>query len=186
MGKCWGWGCGPSPWVWVTDTEPESKQSWQMPLAHPSAQAGSARATCPGPRARGSWVSPGTETAQPLQTTCASARSRSQQQHLFYVQMRFDVVQFVPIAFGPVTGHHWVEPGSFFSFPPIRLFIEIDKTPLSQTRPSLPHALQALINLPSVLWPLPSPPRDGCLCRCTYRQKIQGFFKRPLAQPLPE
>ena len=36
------------------------------------------------------------------------------------------VFQFVPIAFGPVTGHQWKEPGSVLFSPSLQVFIYID------------------------------------------------------------
>lgn len=35
--------------------------------------------------------------------------------------------QYVPITSGPVTGHHWKEPGSLLIVPSFQLFIHIDK-----------------------------------------------------------
>ena len=39
--------------------------------------------------------------------------------------------QFVPIASGPVAGHHWKEPGSISFAPSLQVFIDIEKIPLS-------------------------------------------------------
>jgi len=38
---------------------------------------------------------------------------------------------FVPIAFGPVTGHHWKAPGSILFAPSLQVFQHFDKIPLS-------------------------------------------------------
>ena len=38
------------------------------------------------------------------------------------------VFQFVPTASGPVTGHHWEEPGSTLFSPSLQVFIHSDKT----------------------------------------------------------
>ena len=59
--------------------------------------------------------SPRMETSEPLWATCASAWSPS---------------QFLPIASGPVTGHHWKEPGSILFAPSLEIFIYIGKIPL--------------------------------------------------------
>ena len=53
------------------------------------------------------------------------------------VQREPPVFQVVPIASGPVAGHHWEEPGSVFFAPSWQVFISIDEIPLSLFFPRL-------------------------------------------------
>ena len=69
------------------------------------------------------------ETPQPLWATCASARSLSQGKVFPDVQREPPVLQLVPIVPGPVTGHHWKEPGSVLFASSLQVFKNIDKTP---------------------------------------------------------
>lgn len=72
-GKCWGCGCIPVS-VSLSVGDRHRTTEWLEPTgtSGPSlSPAGSARPGYPGPYPGGFWVSPRTETTQPLQTTCA-------------------------------------------------------------------------------------------------------------------
>ena len=47
------------------------------------------------------------------------------------VQSQLPVFQFVPIASGPGTGHHWEEPHFFLFAPSLQVLLYIDNIPLS-------------------------------------------------------
>ena len=64
------------------------------------------------------------------------------------VQMEFLMLQFVPVAPCPVTGHHWKESGPIFLTPTLKIFISISKV-LSQ--PSLLQAKQAQLPQPFLI-----------------------------------
>ena len=72
------------------------------------------------------------------------------------VRRESSVFQFVLIASGPVTGHHWIEPGSVLSALSLQVFIYTDKMPLSllvfRLRSPIGEMLQTLndINGPSL------------------------------------
>ena len=48
-----------------------------------------------------------------------------------HVQREPPMFQFVPIASGPVTGHHRAEPGSIYLAPLLQVLINTDEIPLS-------------------------------------------------------
>jgi len=58
------------------------------------------------------------------------------------------VFQFVPIASGPVTGHHWKQPGCILFAPSFRVFIYADEIPPD---PSLLQAEQSLLPQPFLI-----------------------------------
>ena len=51
-----------------------------------------------------------------------------------HIQMELPVLQFVPIAPCPVTGHHWKELGTILLTPTLQIFVSIYKVP---SQPSL-------------------------------------------------
>lgn len=57
------------------------------------------------------------------------------------VKKECPVFQFVPMASGSVSGHHWKEPGSVLFAPSFQVFIHIDKFPLRGMRDHLPSSL---------------------------------------------
>jgi len=48
-----------------------------------------------------------------------------------YIQMNPLRFQFVPVASGPATGHHWREPGCVSFALPLQIFVCVDKIHLS-------------------------------------------------------
>jgi len=65
-----------------------------------------------------------------------------------HVQMELPVLQFVPIAPCPVTGHHWKESGPILLTPTLQLFIGISKVP---SQPSLLQTEQAQLPQPFLI-----------------------------------
>ena len=61
------------------------------------------------------------------------------------VQRKSPLFQCVPVASGPVTGHHWQEPVSVLSAPSLQVFIHVDEIPLE---PSLLQAEQPWLSQP--------------------------------------
>jgi len=59
------------------------------------------------------------------------------------VQMAPPVFQFVPVASGPVTRHHWKEPGPVVFAPSLQLFLDIGEIP---PEPSLLQVKQSQIS----------------------------------------
>ena len=62
-----------------------------------------------------------------------------------HVQTELPLLQFVPVAPCPVTGHHWKESGPVLLTPTLQIFICIDKVP---SQPSLLQAEQAQLPQP--------------------------------------
>jgi len=80
------------------------------------------------------------ETPPPLRETCASAHRKK----VFPdVQWEPPVFVFVPTASGPVTGHHWKEPGSVLFTSSVQVFAYIEKIP---PEPSLLPAEQSQLS----------------------------------------
>lgn len=61
----------------------------------------------------------------------------------FCIWAEFSIFEFVPIASGPVPGHHWKEPGHVFFGLSFQVFIHINRIPLNLpfTRLSSPNFL---------------------------------------------
>jgi len=51
------------------------------------------------------------------------------------VQREPPVFLFVPTAAGPVTGHHWKEPGSVFFAPSLQVFAHVEDPPCAFSSP---------------------------------------------------
>jgi len=89
---------------------------------------------CTGPHPGGFWVSPERRmhsiSGQPVPVLC-----HPQSEEVFpHVQLELPMLQFVPVAPCPVSGHHWKESGPILSTPTLKIFISICKIP-SQPSP---------------------------------------------------
>ena len=113
-------------------TESQNGWSWKGPLEiilfNPSAQTGPPKASCPWSCPDGFWISLRMETPQPPWATYSSPWSPSQQKSVSWEPPVFHLVPIVP---GPVTGHHWNEPGSVFFASSLQVLIYINKNPPS-------------------------------------------------------
>ena len=73
---------------------------------------------------------------QPVPVLCHPQR----EEVLPHVQLELPLLQFVPVAPCPVTGHHWKESGPILLTPTLQIFVGIYKVP---SQPSLLQAEQA-------------------------------------------
>jgi len=71
-------------------------------------------------------------------------RHPQREEVLPHIQLKLPVLQFVPVAPCPVTGHHWKESGPVLLTPTLQIFISIYKVPF---QPSLLQAEQAQLNI---------------------------------------
>ena len=113
---------------------------WSNPLA----QAGSPKAGRPVPRSDSFWMS----VSKDGHTTTSSGnlcQCLVTCQVFPDVQTEPPVLQFVPIASGPVTGHHWKVPGSICFTLSLQVFICIDEI---RPEPSLLQAEQSQLSWP--------------------------------------
>jgi len=91
-------------------------------------------------------------SGQPVPGLCHPQR----EEVLPRVQLELPLLQFVPVAPCPVSGHHWKESGPVLLIPTLQIFIGISKVP---SQPSLLQAEQAQLPQPFLLGEmLQSPP----------------------------
>jgi len=82
-----------------------------------------------------------------------------QSEVLPHVQTELPVLQFVPIAPRPVTGHHWKESGPTLLPPTLKILISFYKVP---SQPSLLRAKQAQFPQPFLLREMLQSPHHLC------------------------
>ena len=80
-------------------------------------------------------------SAQPVPVLCHP----QSKEVLLHVQTELPMLQFVPVAPCPVTGHHWKESGPILLTPTLQIFRGISKVP---SQPSLLQAEQAQLSQP--------------------------------------
>ena len=115
--------------------ETQNDQGWKGSLeviwSNPPVQAWPRRVSCPGPCLDSFWIS-SRRRIHNLSGQLVPVRGQPHSEKVFPdVQREPPLFQCVPGASGPVTGHHWKEPGSILFAPFLQVFISIEKTPLS-------------------------------------------------------
>ena len=108
---------------------------------------------------------------QPVPVLCHPQR----EEILPHVQLELPVLQFVPIAPCPVSGHYWKEFGPNLLTPTFEISISIYKVP---SQPSLLQAEQAQLPQPFLIgrWKISSVEKSLCISR----SKGCNYFVRPI------
>jgi len=107
--------------LWVTQPNPLPKQGHPEQAAQHHVQAGR------------EYLQRRRLHRLPGQTE-SGLRHPQREEVLPHVQMELPLLQFVPVAPCPVTGHHWKESGPILLTPTLQIFISIYKVP-SQPSP---------------------------------------------------
>ena len=90
-------------------------------------------------------------------------RHPQREEFLPHVQLELPLLQFVPIAPCPVTGHHWKESCPVLLTPTLQVFRGISKVP---SQPSLLQAKQAQLPQPVLIGEVLQSPHHLCSLKC--------------------